>query len=206
MRVEGLFEPASFERIKRAVRDAEEGTAGEIVPMIVVRSYDYPGIRAVVAAIVAFSAGVIVLGSPLNALLWLPPTQIVAFAAAYWVAGRAAVLRFLLPASVRATAVSRAAHLAFLDEGLVETRDRTGILIYLSLLEHRVEVVADRGIHERVGEETWNDAVRLILDGIRSNRAEEGLIDAIQLCGEILSSQFPPRDDDTDELPDRVRP
>ena len=205
MRVEDLFDPEGHEAVRGAVQEAERHTSGEIVPMVVEKSDDYPGVRAVSAAVLAFAAGVVVLASPLDARLWLPPVQLVAFAAGYVIAGWPPVLRLLLPVSIRTTRVHQAAHLAFLEEGIVETRDRTGILLYISLLEHRVEVVADRGIDERVQEGTWEGVVRLILDGIRRRRAEEGLVDAIRLCGEILAVQFPPRPDDTDELPDRLR-
>ena len=205
MRVEKLFDPEAFDAVERAVQEAERNTSGEIVPMIVPRSDDYPGVRAVAAAILAFAAGVAVLASPLDPLLWLPPAEIVTFVCGYWLAGRPVLLRILIPESIRAERVDRAAKLAFLEEGLVETRDRTGILLYVSLLEHRVEVLADRGIDERVEEGTWDGVVRLILDGIRAGRAEEGFVEAIRLCGEILATQFPRREDDTDELANRPR-
>jgi putative membrane protein len=205
MRVEELFSKEGHEAVRAAVREAERSTSGEIVPMVVARSDDYPGVRAVSAVILAFAAGVVVLASPLDARLWLPPVQLVAFVASYALAGWPPVLRRLLPTSIRTARVHQAAHLAFLDEGVVETRDRTGVLLYISLLEHRVEIVADRGIDERVQEGTWEGVVRLILDGIRRRRAEEGLVDAIRLCGEILAVQFPPRPDDTDELANRLR-
>ena len=131
--------------------------------------------------------------------------QLAVFVAGYWLAGRRVLLRPLVPAS-RATAfVDSAAKLAFIEHGLVETRDRTGILIYLSLLEHRVEVLADRGIDRHVEDGTWDGVVRLVLRGVRERRAEEGLCQAIELCGEILASQFPPRPDDEDELENRLR-
>ena len=205
MRVEDLFDPEGHEAVRGAVQEAERHTSGEIVPMVVERSDDYPGVRAVSAALLAFAAGVVVLASPLDARLWIPPIELAVFAAGYVIAGWPPVLRRLLPVSIRTLRVHQAAHLAFLEEGIVETRDRTGILLYISLLEHRVEVVADRGIDERVQEGTWEGVVRLILDGIRRRRAEEGLVDAIRLCGEILAVQFPPRPDDTDELANRLR-
>ena len=205
MRIEELFDPTAFETVERAVQEAERNTSGEIVPMVVSRSDAYPGVRAVAAAILAFAAGIVALSLPLDLFVWLPAAEIATFAAGYWLAGRSAVLRFLIPARVRAERVDRAAKLAFLEEGLSETRDRTGILLYVSLLEHRAEVLADRGINERVEDGTWDGVVRLILDGIRERRAEEGLVDAVRLCGEILASQFPPRPDDIDELSNRLR-
>ena len=89
--------------------------------------------------------------------------------------------------------------------GLVETRERTGILIFVSLLEHRVVVLADRGIHARVAEGTWDGVVARIVTGIRAGRAEEGLADGIRACGEILAGRLPGRPDDRNELPNAPR-
>jgi putative membrane protein len=204
-RVEALLDEGARNAIEAAVAEAEARTSGEIVPVIVDRSDGYPGVRAAAAALLAFAAGVAVLGLGLDPWLWLPPAQIAAFALGYLAAGQRALLRWLIPDGVRAERVDRAAGLAFLEHGLVETRDRTGILIYVSLLEHRVLVLADRGIHERVAAGTWDGVVRLVLDGIREGRAEEGLVAGIRCCGEILAADFPPRPDDSDELSNRPR-
>ncbi len=205
MRVEDLFDSEAFKAVEAAVREAERTTSGEIVPKIVARSDDYPGVRAIAAAVTAFAAGVLVLAAPIDPRLWLPPALLAVFALAYTLAGRPPVLRLLIPQAHRAAAVDRAARLAFLNEGVLETRDRTGILIYVSLLEHQVEVIADRGIHEHVAPGTWDGVVQTILDGIREGRAEEGLVAAVRHCGELLAERFPPRPDDTDELPNRIR-
>ena len=205
MRVEQLFDKRAFDAIERAVTEAERRTSGEIVPMIVDQSHDYAGVRAASAALIAFGLGVALLASPLDPVLWLPPLQILSFAGGYWLSGRRALLRHLIPDRRRRSFVERGARLAFLEQGLVETRDRTGILIYLSLLEHRVEVLADRGIDQHVESDTWNAVVDTVLAGIRERRAEEGLRDAIRQCGDLLAESFPPRPDDTDELANRPR-
>ena len=205
MRVEALFSGAGREAIEAAVRAAEANTSGEIVPMVVDRSDAYPGVRAASGALLAFAAGMGVLESGIDPWLWLFPTQFVVFGAGYALFGWRPLLRWLIPAGVAAERVDRAAQLAFLAEGVVETRDRTGILIYVSLLEHRVEVLADRGIHSQVEAGTWDGIVERVLTGIRSARAEEGLIDAIAHCGELLAERFPPRHDDTDELGNTLR-
>ncbi len=205
MRVEDLFDRQALEAVGRAVQEAELRTSGEIVPMVVDRSDGYPGVRAAAAALLAFAAGVGVLASGVDPWIWLPPVQVVVFAAGFWLFGRRTILRHLLPEAIRAERVDGAARLAFLEQGLMETRERTGILIYVSLLEHRAEVLADRGIDERVEQGTWDGVVRTVLRGIRAKRADEGLVEAIRLCGDILAQQFPRRPDDADELANRLR-
>jgi len=204
MRVEELFDPKAFDSIQRTVQEAELRTSGEIVPMVVPRSDAYTGVRAVTAGLLAFAAGAVLLVLPVAHWLWLPPLQIITFVVAYALAGRPSLLRQLIPGRIRAAAVAQAARLAFLERGVMETRDRTGILIYISLLEHRVEILADRGIDQRVEDGTWDGVVETILTGIRERRAEEGLTEAIRHCGEILASTFPPRPDDTNELPNQL--
>jgi len=205
MKVEELFCDAARDAVKRAVAAAEANTSGEIVAMVVARSDDYVGLRIALGAALAFAAGLGVLALGLDAWLWLPPIQLATFAVAFAISGLRPVLAPLVPASLRDASVDRAARLAFLAEGVLETRARTGILLYVSLLEHRVEVLADRGIHERVEAGTWDGVVARILDGIRTDRAESGLVSAIEHCGELLARHFPPDADDRNELPDRLR-
>jgi putative membrane protein len=205
MRVEELFDSEAFLAVERAVEEAERTTSAEIVPMVVDRSDDYPGVRAAGAAVLAFIGGICVLGLGLDPWLWLPPTQVGVFALASWSLGHRRILRHLIPARIRAERVDRTARLAFLENGLVDTRDRTGILIFISLLEHRVEILADRGIDRHVDDVVWDGLVERILAAIRERRAEEGLVEAIRECGELLAAHFPPRPDDTDELHNRLR-
>ncbi len=82
--------------------------------MVVARSDEYTGVRALAAALLAFGSSVVLLSLSFDPVLWLPPVQIAAFVAVYWLAARSWVLRRLLPPSVRAHSVDRAARLAFL--------------------------------------------------------------------------------------------
>jgi len=205
MRIEALLDERAFAAIEAAVHSAEHATSGEIVPMVVERSDAYAEVRFGSAALVAFAAGGLALFSAPALWPWLVPTQISVFLAGTWLMGNRALLRLLVPERVQAERVARSASLAFHEAGLVETRDRTGILIYVSLLEHRVVVLADRGIHARVEPGIWNNVVTRVIDGIKAKRAEEGLTDGIRICGEILAGRFPPRPDDTNELPDTPR-
>ncbi|HXX48791.1 MAG TPA: TPM domain-containing protein, partial [Myxococcota bacterium] len=127
------------------------------------------------------------------------------FAALVWLLHWRPLLRALLPAGLRRERVRRAAALAFHHGGLHATRERTGILLFVSLLERQVVVLADEGIHSRVADGTWDDVVARVLEGIRSGRADDGLVEAIRLCGEHLAAHFPRRADDVNELPDRPR-
>ncbi|MEX2205083.1 MAG: hypothetical protein WEF50_02540 [Myxococcota bacterium] len=205
MRASELLDERGIAAITAAVQSAEHATSGEIVPVVVERSDAYAELRFGAAALVAFACGALALAFAPGLAAWLVPTQLGVFAAGAWLFGRPALLRRLVPDDVVTRRVARAAALAFHEAGLVETRERTGILIYVSLLEHRVLVLADRGIHARVEAGTWDAVVARIVAGIRENRAEAGLADGIRLCGEILSERFPIRPGDLNELPNTPR-
>ena len=104
------------------------------------------------------------------------------------------------------TAVHRRAAVAFLEEEVFNTRDRTGILLFVSLFEHRIEVIGDTGIDAKVEQAEWEEVVGLIRDGIRSRTLADGMVTAIERCGDLLHRRgVDIRPDDTDELPDDVR-
>ena len=119
----------------------------------------------------------------------------------------APALRRLLAGSDRmALRVHRRAALAFLDEEVFKTRDRTGILLFVSLFEHRIEVLGDAGINEQVTPDEWVAVVDTIRRGIREGHLADGLIEAIGMCGHLREEKgVAVKHDDTDELPDNVR-
>jgi putative membrane protein len=205
MRAESYFTEDEKEHIRQAVVAAESKTAGEIVPMVVTSSARYTEIE-LLGLVVGLFLGIMVeslwsdpWGSPLSNL-WP-----VGGAFAGFLVGRIpAVKRLFAPNHRIAQAVHSLALASFTEHGLHHTRDHTGILILVSLLEHRVEVLADRGINAKVKTETWQEIAKIISDGLRSNQACNAFCQAIQRCGEILAAHFPRRPDDKDELPDSL--
>ena len=82
--------------------------------------------------------------------------------------------------------------------------ERRWSALLVSLLEHRVQVLADSGINARVKPGTWDQVVEIVLAGIRQGDLCQGLCDAVDRCGEILAQEFPIQPDDVNELPDRL--
>ncbi|RPH37202.1 hypothetical protein EHM92_03310 [bacterium] len=102
--------------------------------------------------------------------------------------------------------VAQRAAEAFVSEEVFKTRERTGIMIFLSILEHKVLVLGDSGINAKVKSEEWDDVVKRIVTGIRSGKPAEGLIDGIAQCGVLLQKHgVAIRQDDSDELSDSLR-
>lgn len=189
-------------RIEQAVKEAESTTSGEIVPVMVKASDPYPSAD--------LTGGLIAMALGLGALIWLVPVlealllAIVltgSFLAGFFLTRYfPPIKRLLLGKQILEAEVYQRALQAFFELGLTRTRDRTGILIMVSLLEHRVQVIADQGINEKVSEGTWNEIVNLVLDGIKKNSLPDGLCSGIERCGQILTKDFPIKSDDTNEL------
>jgi uncharacterized membrane protein len=92
----------------------------------------------------------------------------------------------------------------FEDLGMHRTRDRNGVLIYLAVLDRRLAVVGDEGIHARVGDGYWDGLRDLMVQRLGEGRLRDALVEAVAEVGRTLRSQFPRRPDDTNELSDQV--
>jgi uncharacterized membrane protein len=84
-----------------------------------------------------------------------------------------------------------------------DTEDNTGVLIYVLLADHKVEVVADRGIQKKVGTEAWVAIVEAMDAHFRAGRFQEGALGGVRAVSELLAQHFPCGDGGANELPDR---
>jgi putative membrane protein len=200
------LDDADREAVHEALREAERGTIGEIVPVVVERSDAHPGAKWLSAL------SFLLIGTALLAphLPWEHPAVFmacqIALGALGWVVARALPdFRRLFVPVARATEVCEEQALQeFFGNGLHETERRTGVLLFVSLLEHRVVVLADKGIAEVVDADTWNETDRAILEGIRAGSLRDGLVAGIRRSGAVLAEHFPWEDGDRNELPDRL--
>ncbi|MBI2266325.1 MAG: TPM domain-containing protein [Armatimonadetes bacterium] len=90
----------------------------------------------------------------------------------------------------------------FVQEGLTRTRDATGVLLLLILRKRKFEILADRGINEKISRETWQEISGAISSSFREEKYLEGVLTALDRMGAILAEHFPRKDDDVNELPD----
>jgi len=213
MRPRTLFSQADLEAISKATAIGESRTAGEIVPYIVERVVDLDTARwrgAVLGALgAALTAGLA------NAfgdfwggfgLWWITLPAVVGAGLGFLVAGFDAVGRRLIPDDQIDRWVHLRAEAAFLEEEIFATRDRTGILIFLALFEHRAVILADEGIHRSVPKGEWQHLVDDLITGIKAGRAAGALVEAIARCGGLFEQfEVDRRPDDEDELPDAPR-
>ena len=209
-----LFPESDLGRIRDAVKEAEGKTSGEIVPYVVEMSdvYEVAEWRAgVLLGVLALGAFVVVRQFT---DLWLPVDFVEMALVAVLASATGALVTHFVPFLQRLFTgrhlldlrVHQRAVQAFLAEEVFRTRDRTGILIFLSILERRVVVLGDSGINAKVKPSDWDGIVRMIVTGVKEGKAPEGLISAIRECGRLLEQHgVMRRDDDTDELSDDLR-
>lgn len=110
----------------------------------------------------------------------------------------------LTPAVTKHRRVRRRAVVIFRAAAERRTVGRTGILIYLSMAEHRAEIVADEAILAVTDESTWGEAMTALLVEVRAGRAADGICAAIAIVGEVLGKHFPRSDGDSNEIPDKL--
>jgi len=201
-----FFSDDERQRIEAAVRAAEERTSGEIVPMVVDESYTYPRAEIVGAGFLALATGVTLSWGFGHSSVWIfLPIFLLSYLPFRWLIRALPGLKRQLIHPLEITEeVEEKALVSFIEQGLHHTRDETGILILISLFEHRVHVLADRGINNVVGKETWDEIVTTVTAGIREGRTCEALCAAIGRCGELLEANFPAKHDDTNELPNLI--
>ena len=206
MTAKELFNEEETRRIESAVQQAEKRTSGEIVPMVVDESYDYPRAEILGAGLLSLAAAVSLswafFGESLWHFLWL-------FALCYFpfkclIRSVPALRRRLIHPDEISAEVEEKAVVSFLEQGLHHTRDETGILILISLFERRVHVLADRGINDVVPANSWDEIVQTITDGIHRVDTCNALCAAIDSCGQLLEEHFPIKADDSDELPNLI--
>lgn len=222
--------PADLGRIEAAVRAVETRTRGEIYCVVAETSADYGETPLAWAAGVALlgpallllggvqvsapdlfggwtaaQAGELATRAARQALVGAVLLQGVLFALVGLIAALPAARLRLTPRGVKRDRVRRRAREQFLAKNLHLTRERTGVLIFVSLAEHMAELVADEGIAAKVEAAVWDEAMAALTAGLRRGEAAEGFVRAVELCGQVLAEHFPGDcADNPNELPDAV--
>ncbi len=211
-------------KVSAAVSAVERRTAGEVVTIVTQQSDDYAEVALLWSIFVAFLA--------LAALALFPdfylgiydrltggwvqqwqPREVFGVAllvaslkfAGMWLLQLWRPLRlFLVPGPVKNERVRARAITCFKVGAERRTHGRTGILIYISMAEHRAEIVADEAIAGKVDPMVWGEAMVAMLAHVREGRLAEGMVAAVESVGVVLEEHFPIEGSDTNELPDRL--
>jgi putative membrane protein len=210
--------------VSDAVAAAEARTSGEIVTIIADRSDGYTDIALAWSAAVSFTALAVVASFPtfyFGIVDWVlglwshdwTPREILSLGLGIATLKFVGMLLlqlwqplkfFLVPGPLKTARVHDRAMRFFRVGAERRTTGRTGILIYLSMREHRAEIVADEAIAGRVEPEVWGAAMAAMLAHIKDGRIGAGMAAAVGEVGTILAQHLPRADDDQNELPDRL--
>jgi putative membrane protein len=214
MSLQKRFSAADLEKVKAAVKEAEDKISGEIVPVFVEKSgfYSIASYRAALAVGSLVFLFIILFDRYLPALAIYDPLLIFLSVTLAGLIGALAVQyidalkRIFVGQQHLDRATRQRAETAFLQEEVFNTRHRTGILIFISFFEREVIVIADRGISKVVEQKEWDKLVRGITQNIKTGKVVEGISEAIHRCGEILLEKgFVKTPDDVNELRDDLR-
>ena len=192
------------DRISAAIRAVEAKTSGEIVCVLAQTSSDAKALPIFVAAVVALALPWLLDAWTEMTVRRMLSLQILAFVVLTLVLCLPAIRVALLPRRARRAAAHRAALEQFVIRGIARKKDRSGVLIFVSLAEHYARIIADEGIASRVPQSEWQVAIDALLEHMADGRIAEGFVGAIERCGATLAAHFPRTGATRDELPDRI--
>ncbi len=208
------FSPSDLSDIKEAVKEAESKTSGEIVPFFAEASHHYKewiwlgsflggaigGLALFVVDKGHFSSWTL---DSIDAITFVWSGALLGMVLPFFISK---LRLFLVPYNSKAFFVNLKAKEAFLDEEVFRTNNRTGILIYISLYERIVRILPDSGIASIVPKSDWDEAVNLIVHGMKTGKKKEGIVASILFCGNLLVKYgVKIQKDDKNEISDEIR-
>lgn len=193
------------QRLQAKIKEVESQTSGELVTVIARESDPYPYIPLLWAALIALAVPPAVTALALPWSLSLVSMIQLSLFLVFGIALRWSPLKMrLIPKSVKQRRAARTAREVFLAQGMHHTEDRSGLMIFVSVGEHYVEILADKGINDQVSQEQWDAVVADFVGAIKAGRTAEGFEQAVETCGKLLAEHFPAQPGGKNELPDHL--
>jgi len=192
------------ERISSVIRSVEAKTSGEIVCVLAQSSCDTTGLPILIAAIAALVLPWLLVAFTAMSVHRILLLQVALFVVLTVVLCLPRVRVALVPYRTRRAMAYRVATEQFVSRGIARKKDRTGILIFVSLAEHYARIIADEGIAALVPQSEWQGAVDALVAHMANGRIADGFITAVEACGNVLTTHVPRTKASYDELPDRI--
>jgi len=198
------FDPAACDTLAECVKEIERTTDAELVIVVRARSGNYAHADYLLGLLLAFVTLLFLLFSPFTFHeYWVPIDVVLAFAVGSFISSRSNGLRRLFSREkIRSGAVRTAAAAMFYDAGIANTNAGMGVLIYLSLLERKLELIADRGVLKKVPSQDWNREL-FELHQVGKEPEPVSFKSAVQRFGKLLATHVPATGENPNELPDR---
>ena len=214
---------ADHAKVSAAIAAAEGGTDGEVIAIITERSDSYHDVGLHYAVAVLFLVLAFFTAWPgqlegwwTRLMGWTAPPglqqlllillgfALLKFLVVLFVMRWMPLRLALTPAATKTRRVRRRAVMLFKAAAERRTVGRTGVLIYLSMGEHRAEIIGDDSITAVTTPETWGEAMVALLTEVKAGRTAEGIAAAVALIGGVLAEHFPKDGADTNEIPDKL--
>ncbi len=203
--------------LREQIQQAEAGTTGEIVTVIANQSDGYRYIPMLWAAIISLSipglyflyryfttSGWSYQEGPGFAMAQLYPIQVLVFLGLGTLFQFSKVRFWLIPKSVKLHRARRHAHEQFFIQKLHLTENNTGVLIFVSVAEHYVEIIVDKAVADIVDNSVWQDTVNEFVQHVRNGEIAQGFAITVEQCKDVLSEHFPASHGRPDELPNHL--
>jgi putative membrane protein len=195
---------ADRQRIADAIHAVEARTSSEIVCVLAQSSSKATVLPALIAAVIALALPWLLVAFTAMTVERILLLQVVAFFVLLLLLSLPRVRSALVPPRTRRAMAHHAAMEQFVLRGVARKKDRSGILIFVSLAERYARILADEGIAAKVPQAHWQGAIDALVGHMRDGRIADGFVSAINLCDEELARHFPRSGASRDELPDRV--
>jgi putative membrane protein len=201
-----VFDTAARANLTHCIREIEKRTDAELVLIVRARSHSYAAANYLFGALLAFAGLNFLLFLPFNFhQFWVPIDISLLFVLGAYISSRSnAVRRWLTRKSVRNKSVRDGAAAMFYEAGIANTKAEMGVLVYLSLLERRLELIADRGVLKAVPALEWNQ-VLFDLHEAGKEPHPKTLLAGLKKLGVLLALHIPPGAENPNELPDAPR-
>lgn len=194
---------ADHEAVSAAIRGAERRTCGQIVCVLSQSSSDYAYVPISWASVLALLVPWPLIDFTQLSAQRIFMLQLVVFILAGLILSWMPLRLILVPRAVQRAHAHRAALEQFVVRRVMHTRNRCGVLIFVSMAEHYARVIADVGIAQKVEGAEWKAAIDVLIGHVRSGQIADGFVAAVDRCAAILAAHAPP-DGSSNELPDRL--
>ncbi len=208
---------AEKEDLASKIRQTESRTHAEIVTVIARQSDGYRYIPMLWAALLALSIPGLhylwafftssdwhVPNTGFTSVTWLYPAQVLTFLGLGMLFQLSKVRLMMIPRSVKQQRAARHAREQFFLQNLHLTHGRTGVLIFVSVAEHYVEIIVDKGVAEVVDDQLWQKIVQDFIAHVQRGDIAHGFDNTLDQCRQVLWEHFPAPEGKPDELPNHL--
>ncbi len=197
------FTHESHEAVAAAIREVERKTSGQLVCVLAHASSNYAYFPILWTSVLALLTPWPLINFTQWSVQRIFLVQLAVFIVAGLILSATALRLALVPRAVKRAQAHHAALEQFVLRGITRTKNRTGVLIFVSVAERYARVIADEGIAAKVQSAEWQAAVDALTAHMREGRIADGFIAAIERCGTVLATHAPP-DGTPNELPNRL--